>query len=205
MKPPFNLIILGDPASGKGTQADKIARKYRMYDLDMGKEVKKPAVLAQYDYAKTTAIGKLTPTVVVRRIFKRSVNGVPAAQGIVFNGTPKMINEAHLVASLLAKNKRTDPLVIYIHIPMNEIFRRAAKRRVRVSGKLMRRDDDSARALKNRRRYYKEQIARVVEFFKERYEFRKISGMGREAEVAARIGAVITCYKKRYDHQYLLQ
>ncbi|MDR3581873.1 MAG: nucleoside monophosphate kinase [Candidatus Pacebacteria bacterium] len=201
-KPPFNLIILGDPAAGKGTQADKLARRYRMYDLDMGREVKKPAALAQYDYAHTTAIGKLTPTVVVRKIFKDAVVSVPATQGIVFNGTPKMVNEAHLVARLLAENKRTDPLVIYIRIPMRETIRRAEKRREYVNGQLTKRDDDSRRALMNRRRYYKEQIARVVEFFRERYEFRNISGMGSEAEVAARIGAVVKRYKDKHDRSH---
>lgn len=200
--PPFNIILLGDPASGKGTQADKLAQKYRMYDLDMGKEVKKPAALAQYDYAKTTAIGKLTPTVVVRNIFKNSIGAVPAERGIVFNGTPKMINEAKLVARLLKQNKRTDPLVIYIHIPIKETLLRASKRRERVNGKLIRRDDDTERALMNRRRYYKDQIAQVVDFFKTRYKFQKISGMGSEAEVAARIGAVLVRYKNKYHESH---
>jgi adenylate kinase len=198
-KSPFNIILLGDPASGKATQADKLAREYRMYDLDMGKEVKKPAALAQYDYAKTTAIGKLTPTVVVRKIFENAIGSVPDGQGIIFNGTPKMINEAKLVARLLKQNKRKNPLFIYLHISTKETLRRALKRREYINGKLVKRDDDSERALRNRRRYYKEQVAHVVDFFKERYEFRKISGMGTEAEVATRIGAVITRYKKKYD------
>lgn len=202
MRPPFNIILLGDPASGKATQADKLARKYRMYDLDMGKEVKKPAALAQYDYAKTTAIGKLTPTVVVRKIFQNAVGSVPPAQGIIFNGTPKMINEAKLVSRLLKQNKRSDPLFIYIHIPTHETLKRALKRHEYVKGKLVRRDDDSERALRNRRRYYKEQIAHVVTFFKERYEFRTISGMGTEAEVAARIGAVVSAYSVKYHKKY---
>lgn len=201
-KPPFNLVILGDPAAGKGTQADRLARKYRMYDLDMGKEVKKPAALAQYDYAKTTAIGKLTPTAVVRNIFKQSINAVPFTQGIVFNGTPKMVNEAHLVANLLKKNKRIDPLVIYIHIPMHETLRRATKRRERVNGRLVKRDDDNERALRNRRRYYKDQIAHVVKFFKTRYEFHKISGMGSEAEVAKRISKAVMHYKQNHERSH---
>jgi len=71
-KPPFNIILLGDPASGKATQAKRLIKKYHLYNLDMGKEVKKPAVKARYDYARTTAIGNLTPTVVVRDIFKKS-------------------------------------------------------------------------------------------------------------------------------------
>jgi adenylate kinase family enzyme len=179
---PFNLILLGDPASGKGTQAARLAKKYHFYDLDMGHEVRKPAALAQYDYARTTALGHLTPTAVVRNIFKRVIAATPAGKGILFNGNPKMINEAKLVARLLARAKRADPLVIYLRIPAREMFKRADRRN---------RDDDSARALRNRQKYYKEQITRVVAFFGERYTVKTISGMGTEAAVEKKIEAAI--------------
>jgi adenylate kinase len=182
---PFNLILLGDPASGKGTQAARLAKKYHFYDLDMGNEVRKPAVRAQFDYAKTTAIGHLTPTVVVRGIFKRVIAATPATKGILFNGNPKMINEAKLVARELVRARRLDPLVIYLTIPTGEMIQRLGKRG---------RDDDSMRALRNRQKYYKEQISRVVSFFSERYTVKKISGMGTEAEVAKKIAAVIKKY-----------
>ena len=184
-KKPFNLILLGDPASGKGTQAARLAKKYRFYNLDMGHEVRKPAARAQFDYAKTTGIGKLTPTVIVRGIFKRVIAAVPAKQGILFNGNPKMINEAKLVARELSRAKRSDPLVIYLTIPTGEMIKRLGKRG---------RDDDNMRALQNRQKYYKEQISRVVAFFGERYTVKTISGMGTEADVAKKIEALIKKY-----------
>jgi len=182
---PFNLILLGDPASGKGTQAERLAKKYHFYNLDMGHEVRKPEARAQFDYAKTTGIGKLTPTAIVRGIFKRVIAVVPAKKGILFNGTPKMINEAKLVARELSRAKRSEPLVIYLTIPTVEIIQRLGKRG---------RDDDSMQALRNRQKYYKEQITRVVAFFGERYTVKKISGMGTEAEVEKKIEAAIKKY-----------
>ncbi len=194
LKKPFNLILLGDPASGKGTQAARLIKKYHFYNLDMGNEVRKPAVISQYDYAKTTAIGKLTPTAVVGNIFKKVIAATPARQGILFNGTPKMINEAKLVVRELARAKRSDPLVVYLSIPAGEMFRRAEKRRERMNGKLVKRDDDSVSALRNRQRYYKEQVSRVVAFFGERYIVKNISGMGTEAAVEKKIEAAIKKY-----------
>jgi adenylate kinase len=191
---PFNLILLGDPASGKGTQAVRLVKKYHFYDLDMGREVRKPVALAQYDYAKTTAVGHLTPTAVVRNIFINILRTVPEQQGILFNGTPKMINEAKLVARLLKENKRRDPLVIYLSIPAAEMFKRAAARREYIDGKLIKRDDDTAHALRNRQKYYKAQIARVVAFFGERYTVKRISGMGTEAAVAKKIEEIVKKY-----------
>jgi adenylate kinase family enzyme len=181
-KKPFNLILLGDPASGKGTQASWLVKKYHFYNLDMGREVRKPSALAQYDYARTTALGHLTPTVVVRNIFKRVIATAPTGKGVLFNGNPKMINEARLVAGLLKRYNRLDPLVIYLSIPEGEMFKRA---------ELRHRDDDTAHALRNRRKYYKTQVARVVAFFGERYTVKKISGMGTEAAVAKKIEAAI--------------
>jgi adenylate kinase len=191
---PLNLILLGDPASGKGTQAERLAGKYRFYNLDMGKEVRKPAVRAQYDYEKTTALGHLTPTVVVRNIFKQVIVATPTRQGILFNGTPKMINEAKLVARLLRESRRGDPLVIYINIPASEMFKRAGLRREYVHGRPVKRDDDSARALRNRQRYYRGQISRVVAFFGQRYTVKRISGVGTEAAVEKKIEAAIAKY-----------
>jgi adenylate kinase len=195
---PFNLILLGDPASGKGTQGKRLVKHYHFYDLDMGKEVRKPAVRVQYDYRKTTAKGKLTPTAVVRGIFKRVIATTPAGRGILFNGTPKMINEAKLVARALARAKRSDPFVIYLSIPAAEMFKRAARRKEYFNGALVKRDDDSRRALANRKRYYREQVAQVVRFFKERYHFKRISGVGTEDEVWARINAAIVAYHKHH-------
>ncbi len=197
-KKPFNLILLGDPASGKGTQAARLVKKYHFYNLDMGHEVRKPAALAQYDYAKTTARGHLTPTGVVRNIFKRVIAKTPARQGILFNGTPKMINEARLVARELARAGRTDTLFIYLSISKDEMFKRAGLRKIYINGKLIKRDDDSHKALLNRKRYYQEQVVHVVKFFKERYDFRRISGMGTEATVRARINAAIREYHGAY-------
>jgi len=113
------------------------------------------------------------------------IASVPARKGILFNGTPKMINEAKLVARELARAKRCDPLVIYLTIPTGEMVKRLGKRG---------RDDDNMRALRNRQKYYKKQITRVVAFFGERYAVKKISGMGTEAEVAKKIEAVIKKY-----------
>ena len=188
---PFNLILLGDPASGKGTQAARLIKKYNLYNFDMGHEVRTAAAREKFDYAKTTAIGNLTPTAVVRDILHRVIRTAPHTKGILFNGHPKMIGEARLAAAWLRRYKRADPLVIYLSIPAHETLRRARKRVVRVGGRLTKRDDDNERALANRRKYYREQVSRVVGFFKKKYTFKKISGMGSEAEVAKRIAAAI--------------
>jgi len=175
---PFNVILLGDPASGKGTQAARLAKKYGMYNFDMGVEVRKPAVRKKYDYAKTTGQGNLTPTRVVREILKHTIRATPKSRGILFNGHPKMIGEARLVAKWLREAGRSDPFVMYLYVTKKDVLKRTGKRE---------RDDDNLKALRNRERYYREQIARVVKFFKARYDFARVSGRGSKALVWKRI------------------
>ena len=102
---PFNLILLGDPAAGKATQVALIVKRYQMFDFDMGRELRRPMVRKTFDYDRSTAKGKLTPTKVVRAIFraKRSRRADPS-KGILFDGVPKMVGEARLLARQLKKS-----------------------------------------------------------------------------------------------------
>jgi adenylate kinase len=162
----------------------------------MGREIRSPKVRARFDYSHTTALGKLTPTAIVQKIFKHLILEVPQNKGILFNGTPKMINEAKLVARLLKASGRAEPLMIYLDLSEAETLKRLKKRLVKIDGKLVKRDDDSERAFHNRQKYYKEQVARVVAFFEGKYTVKRISGMGTEAAVAKKIETAIENYLK---------
>jgi len=193
-KKPLNLILLGDPASGKATQAARLIKKYHLYDFDMGAELRKPVARKRFEYDRTAGKGHLTPTVYVRAILRRVIAAMPDQRGILFNGHPKMIGEAQLVARELARHKRIDPFFIYLQLPASEVARRAKKRKVYFHGKLVERSDDSAQALKNRQTYYRKQVSQVITFFGTRYPFKKISGMGSRAEVWKRIDSAVRAH-----------
>lgn len=184
---PFNLILLGDPAAGKATQAAWIVKKYHMRDLDMGRELRKPSMKKLFDYARSAAQGKLTPTDIVRGILTKEIEKTPAGRGILFDGTPKMVGEARLVANRLRAAKRSAPLVLYVYIPVAETFRRMAARG---------RADDTRPALKNRIRYYRTEVAHTIAFFKTTYRFRRISGLGTRREVAKKIEKEIKSFRE---------
>lgn len=182
---PFNLILLGDPASGKATQAARIVKRYGLHDFDMGHELRKPETRARFDYASMNAKGNLSPTWVVRDILRRTIESMPSGKGILFDGHPKMIGEAKMVAALLRKNRRRDPLVVYLRVPVSERLRRIRKRA---------RDDDTPEAIRGRARYYRNQVSRVVSYFRKRYVVKRVSGTGSRDEVWKRIKTIIDRY-----------
>lgn len=196
-KPQFNMILLGDPGAGKATQGAYFAKKYKMYDHDMGRELtllREKNKTAEAVMKKNNDAGKLTPTKIVREINRKVVLSLPKSKPILFDGHPKMVGEAKLVARYLKQTARTNPLVVYLRIPAEEVVRRIQKRKGYYNTKFNKRADDSAAALRNRAKYYRKNIAEVVDFFKSNYTFQYIDGLGTRTEVRKRIQKAINDY-----------
>jgi adenylate kinase family enzyme len=179
---PLNIILLGDPAAGKATHGKFLSKKFRLYDLDMGRELRglehNRKLRKKYRLDQTLDSGKLTPTALVRNLLHDRIHSIPKTQGILFDGTPKMLGEAKLVSKWLKHEKRQNILFIYLSIPLKETYLRMTSRKTYYRGKFSKRPDDNNKALKNRIAYYKKNISQVVTFFKQQYPFIKISTMG---------------------------
>lgn len=198
---PFNLIILGDVGAGKATQSAYFAKKYKMFDFDMGREL---TLLRQKNEAvdvaqkRTADKGILTPTSIVRDVLVKRIKSVPSKTGILFDGHPKMIGEAKIVKKLLEDSQRAKPLVIYLQIPRTETVNRIKSRQGYVDTKFSKRSDDTIEGLKNRAIYYRDQIRKVVSYFDKHYQFVAINGVGTRAQVRSRIQKAIDAYLKDY-------
>lgn len=199
---PFNLIILGDVGAGKATQSAYFAKKYKMFDFDMGREL---TLLRQKDKTvdkaqqRTADKGILTPTKIVRKLLVDRIHSVPEQTGILFDGHPKMIGEAKLVKKILAATNRTKPLVIYLQIPRTETVTRIKSRQGYAQTAFAKRSDDTVQGLKNRAIYYRNQIRKVTSYFDKQYQFVCVSGLGTRSQVRARIQKAIDNYLKNYD------
>lgn len=196
---PFNLIVLGDPGAGKATQAAYFSKKYKMYDFDMGRELtllRKKSKAVDQAQKRTADKGILTPTNIVRKILTSKVKTTPIQTGILFDGHPKMIGEAKVLKSLLTASKRSQPLVMYLAIPEREIIKRVLARKGYSRTSLVKRSDDNLAGLKNRAKYYREQMRQVTKYFAKHYKYVTISGLGSRTEVRARIQKAIDKYLK---------
>ncbi len=187
---PINIILLGDPAAGKATQANLLLKRFPLYDLDMGKELRvlkskdaRVKKLLEGTYDK----GNLTQTDLVRSIHKQQIFKTPKKLGILFDGTPKMVGEARLVQKWLKQTGRDRALLIYLSIPMAETLKRMEKRVEYFKGKFSKRADDNQQALKNRVKYYRKNISAVLRYFKKIYPSKNISGLGNVGDVNKRL------------------
>jgi adenylate kinase len=184
---PINIILLGDPAAGKATQAVRIVRRYGVHDFDMGKELRRiqhdPHVRRRYGLVgEALSHGALAPTGFVRRILEKKLGAIPRSRGILFDGHPKMLGEAQLLSRLLRREERLDPLVIYLTVPVATTISRMSRRK---------RPDDTLQAFRNRQRYYLRNIRAAVAFYRSRYVYHKVSGAGSREQVFRRISKIL--------------
>ncbi len=185
MKKPWNLILLGDPAAGKATQAKRLVKRYSLREFDFGEWLRRPkgSHAKQALRAKrTVARGILAPTQLARAKFKEVIFTTPKTKGVFFNGNPKMLGEAKLMYAWFRQAGRSDPLVIYLSIPKKDMFKR-----VGIRERVEKRTDDRTRHLQNRMQYYARDIKAVVAFLKNRYRFKKISGLGTRDQIYQRL------------------
>lgn len=196
---PLTIVLIGDPAAGKATQAAFLAKRYNLYDFDMGKELNiKRSKNKAFDIllTKNTDRGHLTPTNEVQKILKEVISRAPKPNGILFDGHPKMLTEAKLAAKLLKQSGRVAPMVIYLSIPLAETVKRMHDRKGYFAGKFGKRADDSDEALKNRARYYRINIAAVLKFWSAKYQFKKINALGTVTQVRKRVDKAIKKFIK---------
>lgn len=202
---PLNIILLGDPAAGKATQAKLLVKKYKLYDFDMGAELmrrrKKDKSLDKL-LKSFNDQGKLTPTKIVREILDKVIHSTSLATGILFDGHPKMVGEARLVRKWLRESCRTKPLVIYLKVPVSETVKRMAGRLGYFAGKYGKRPEDTLSGLKNRQNYYRKNVSEVIKFFKKEYTFIEVSGIGSVSDVQKRMQTVIAKYEQKLATQH---
>ncbi len=203
--PQLNLILLGDVAAGKATQSAYFSKKYKLFDFDMGRELtllREKQKSVNHTLKKNYDKGILAPTQLCRKILADKISKLPKSKGILFDGHPKMVQEARLADKLLRQTGRSKPLVLYITIPVKETQRRIATRKGYLGTHTSHRSDDTVKGLQNRAKYYRKNIKAVTEYFATVYTFARIDGMGTPAQVRNRIQKAITFYLKNYEAIY---
>lgn len=197
IKKPINILFLGPPGSGKGTQAKMLAKKYGLKHLQSGKICRKLA-------REKTKFGRevynallegFVPSEWIFKMTKEELEKVDRKQGLMLDSFSKLLPEIKMLYEILSRHGRKLNYVFLIKANDKEIFRRLSNRGacrrcervfvLRKRGKTIcpvcnlevkKRDDDNLKSVKKRLKDYKTKTSKVIEYVKKNDRLIEING-----------------------------
>jgi adenylate kinase len=185
----MDLLLLGPPGAGKGTQGALLARrlgvpKFATGDL-LRDAVRRGTPLGLQARAVMEA-GHLVSDEIILGVVREELASAEAAHGVVLDGVVRTIPQAEGVAGLLAERGRKLDHVLFFDVADAEILARIERRR-----DLEHRADDDPRAVATRLQAYREQTAPVLAWYRARGPVDVINAVGTVDEVAERVRKVL--------------
>jgi adenylate kinase len=207
----LNLIMLGPPGAGKGTQAERFAQARGIPKISTGDMLREAVKAGTPVGLRAKAImesGDLVSDDVIVEIVKDRLNQKDAADGFILDGFPRTVAQARALDGLMIGR---DPLIVVdIAVPEAELVRRLGSRLVcescgsnaeagttaealcqRCGGRLKRRADDNEQAVRERLKVYRQSTQPLVEYYKSRPTFRAVDGAQSPDRVAADLAAAV--------------
>lgn len=192
----MNIVLLGAPASGKGTQAELLAKKFSLYLLQTGALSRK---LAKKDERIKEIInsGKLIPQEeMTMHVISFLSKEKPDLKDILFEGFPRFISQYEALSEFM-ENKGDDiDAIISLDISLEEAVKRISSRRIcskcgktyntitnpapngvcECGGKLLQRDDDKPESVKVRFEYYDDNTKKLIEHVEKLGKLTRVDG-----------------------------
>jgi adenylate kinase len=187
-----NLVFLGPPGAGKGTQAERFEERYGFVKLSTG-DMLRAAIAAGTEVGnraeEVMARGDLVPDDVMVEIISQRIDQPDCEAGMIFDGFPRTVPQADALERLLASRGTRLDAVVEVGVEDSILIERIEKRAADSAGEV--RADDNAEALKRRLAVYREQTAPLIRYYDERSLLRSVDGMASVDAVTAEIEEVL--------------
>lgn len=213
----MNLILLGPPGAGKGTQSQYLIKKYGLPQIstgDMLREARKNQTELGKKAEEFMNAGKLVPDEVVIGIVGERLKKADCAKGFILDGFPRTAAQADALARLLADDGKKIDAVLNIEVPESELISRLSGRRVcencgatyhvtiaptkmmgtcdKCSGSVVQRKDDAEETVKNRLKVYQESTSPLIGYYKDKGLLKTLPGVGSVGAISSSIDNVLT-------------
>lgn len=205
----LRLVLVGPPASGKGTQADVLVAKFGIPKISTG-DMLRAARAAGTELGKQAEgymnSGRLVPDEVVIGLVDERLTKPDVAPGFILDGFPRTVPQAESLKQLLARRQSPLNLVVQIDVPRELLMERATLRRMDKrtgqiyhlkynppppDAELIHRADDQEQTVAKRLDEYDAMTAALLPFYRNEGLLKRVEGVGSPSEVTQRILAII--------------
>jgi adenylate kinase len=212
----LNLVLLGPPGAGKGTQAERLVEDFGLPYYSTG-IILREAVAEESELGREAKrymdAGELVPDDLINKVIAERLDSGEADDGFLLDGFPRTVGQAQMLEDALAKRGRALTAVLLIDAPDEEVVRRLSGRRTCVKNghiyhvefdppknegicdqdgsRLVQRDDDKPETVKNRLAVYHEQTEPLIAWYEERGLLRRFDGTRPPDEVNSHIRATL--------------
>ncbi len=212
----MNVVFLGPPGAGKGTQARRLAERYRVPQIATG-DILREAMASGSELGRRAKAyydrGELVPDEVMLEVVANRLRQPDASGGFVLDGFPRTVPQAEGLDRVLAQLGRRLEVAVLFQAPREVLVRRLSGRWVcrarghvyhevyrppQVPGRcdhdgseLVQREDDRPETVERRLEVYERQTAPLVEYYRKRGLLHSVDASGDEEEVSRQVEAVL--------------
>jgi adenylate kinase len=212
----MRIVLLGAPGSGKGTQANLLAERYKLPQISTG-DLLREAVAAGSTLGRQAKVamdaGQLVSDEIVLGIIHERIQRSDARNGFILDGFPRNIQQAEALDQLLGGLGQPLNLALLVAVDVDALLQRLVGRRTCLScgqmynvyyapphidgrcdecgGKLRHRADDNEETIGNRLRVYENHTLPVIEHYKELKKLRTVQGVGEIQDVFKAVRKVV--------------
>ena len=212
----MNLILLGPPGAGKGTQAKRLVERLGIPQISTG-DMLRAAVKDGSDLGKQVKgimeRGELVPDEIVVALFKERAARPDAREGFILDGFPRTVNQAEALGKILEEREAQIDHVVSIEVPEEQLVARLSGRRTcrncqamyhvesspperegrcdQCGGELHQRADDNEATIRERLGVYERETAPLIAFYKKAGILRTVDGSGSVEDIFRAISSVV--------------